>query len=185
MGWLDFFKSNKEIDPLKDLTLSKLKVGYFVDYDMKTWEVTACNHYDWGSGDLTYEWQLKSADETIYLEREPDDEDYWCVSRRISIRQLGAQLADYIVEHGDPPEQIEYQGKMYDLDETGGGHFYQSHSRHESQEGKELLKWDYVDDSGELLLSIEQWGETEFEAAYGEHVEEYQFTNILPNDTGN
>ncbi len=184
MGWLKFFKQDDKPDPLKDLTLSRLDLGYFVDYDMKTWEVTACHYYDWGAGDVTYEWQLKSSDETIYLEREPDDEDYWSVSRKIPIQQMASHLADHIAENGDPPEQIEFDGKTYDLDETAGGHYYQNQSRNEYAEGRELLKWEYADDSGKLFVSIEQWGETEFEAAYGEQVEEYQFTNILPKDTG-
>ena len=48
MGFSDLFKKkNKDtFDPLKDLVLSKLRVGYFVDYDMKTWEVTGYNKYD-------------------------------------------------------------------------------------------------------------------------------------------
>ena len=184
MGWKDFFKRKKEsLDPLKDLTLANLKVGYFVDYDLKSWQVTASNYYDWGSGDLTYEWQLKSADETIYLEREPDDEDYWSISQKISIDQLGAHLKTYITEHGDPPEQIEYAGKTYYLEETGGGYFYAGDSQDRYQNGKELLKWDFTDDSGELFVSIEQWGETEFEASTGKSVEEYQFTDILPTDS--
>ena len=46
MGLKDIFRQKKEspeIDPIRDLVLSKLKVGYFVDYDLKTWEVTAYN----------------------------------------------------------------------------------------------------------------------------------------------
>ena len=31
------------LDPLHDLVLAKLRVGYLVDYDLKTWEVTAYN----------------------------------------------------------------------------------------------------------------------------------------------
>ena len=76
MGWLDFFKKKKaaEPDPLKDLNLSNLKVGYLLDYDMQTWQVEAYHYYDWGNGDITHEWQLKSHDDTIYLQRESDDE---------------------------------------------------------------------------------------------------------------
>ena len=47
-------KKEEELDPLQDLVLSKLKVGYLLDYDMKTWEVTEYNKYDWDDGDFTY-----------------------------------------------------------------------------------------------------------------------------------
>ncbi|MFQ5585121.1 MAG: DUF4178 domain-containing protein [Calditrichia bacterium] len=42
------------------------------------------------------------------------------------------------------------------------------------------MYWDFIDEEDENFLTIEQWGETEFEAAMGYYVEEYQFTNILP-----
>ena len=82
MGFKDLFKKNKpQPDPLRELTLSNLKVGYFLDYDLKTWEVTAYNVYDFSEGDKTHEWQLKSSEETVYLELESDDADYWSWSR--------------------------------------------------------------------------------------------------------
>ena len=78
MGWKDFFCKKEQApppDPLRDLRLETLKVGYLVDYDLKTWKVEAYNVYDWGGGEKSYEWQLKSHDDAIYLERETDDED--------------------------------------------------------------------------------------------------------------
>jgi len=178
MGLRDFFnrKAKRAPDPLSDLTLEKLKVGYFVDYDMRTWCVEAYNHYDWGSGDITYEWQLVSHDDTLYLEREPDDEDHWSVSRKIPIGKLGIDIKAQVLEHDDPPDEIEVDGTAYYLDETGGGQFHKGGT----EPGKDLLKWDYADDSGESYLSIEQWGEAEFEASIGERAEVYQFDNILP-----
>lgn len=178
MGFWDFFKKkpSNEPDPIKDLTLSNLKEGYYVDYDMKTWKVEACHYYDWGEGDITYEWQLKSFNETIYLEKETDDEDEWRVSRTIPIGRLGTGIIQHIKEHEDPPEQITFDGKIYHLEEMGGGYFYERGK----EPKREFLCWDYVDDSGEHYLTIEQWGENAFEASVGIPVEEYQFSNILP-----
>ena len=179
MGWTNFFKKKKSIpaEPVTDIGLSSLLVGCLVDYDMQTWEVTAYNYYDWGSGDITYEWQLTGYDEIIYLEREPDDdEDFWSISRKIPLSSLGAGIKEHILKHEDPPEIITYQGTDFYLDETSGGHFYKTGK----DPGKELLKWDYLDKSGKKLLSIEQWGENDFEASAGTKVEEYQFANILP-----
>ena len=73
MGWKDFFGLGKkkvrkeEPDLISDLSLAKLKKGWFVDFDDKSWQVEAYNYYDWGSRDITHEWQLKSHDDTIYL----------------------------------------------------------------------------------------------------------------------
>ncbi len=182
MGLLEFFgfgkKKQEEIPSLTDLKLSDLDVRYMVDYDMKTWEVTARHYYDWGAGDLSYEWQLKSHDDTLYLEKSTDDEDEWSISRKIPMGRLGANIPRHIVENEDPPDEITYEGVLYYLEEWAGGDFYK-----ESQgPAHKMLAWDYEDDTGEKYLSIEQWGEEDFEASAGQPVEEYEFTNILPRE---
>ncbi len=178
MGLKDLFgKKKKKLDPLKDLTLASMKVGYYVEYDSSTWEVTAYNEYDWGSGDITYEWQLENFENTAYLEREVDDEDYWSLSKKISINRFGSEIKEHILNHDDPPEEITFEGTTYYLEESGGGHL----KKGGKEPGKELLRWDYEDDLGKRFLSIDQWGESDFEASTGFQVEEYQFMNILPN----
>jgi len=177
MGWKDLFKKKKSTGlSLTDLTLSNLGPGYYLDYDMKTWCVEACHMYDWGEGDRTYEWQLVSHDDTLYLEREPDDEDHWSVSRKVPFGKLGEDLKSQIMERGDPPNEIIYEGTAYYLEGSGGGQFYKDGKG----DGRDLLTWDYVDESGKQYLTIEQWGEADFEAALGYPVAEYQFDNILP-----
>jgi hypothetical protein len=180
MGILDIFKKSKKKGPelLSDLTLSDLEVGYLVDYDMKTWEVSAHNYYEWGEGDISHEWQLKSADEVVYLEKESDDEDEWSLNRKIPFNRLGSEIREKIIESGDPPDEIVFEDISYFLEEMSGGQFHaNSHSP-----GKELLRWSYEDDEGRRYLGIEQWGEEDFDASVGEPVEEYQFTNILPRE---
>jgi len=178
MSWKDLFKKKKqkEPDPLTDLTLANLQKDYFVDFDMKSWKVSEHHYYDWGSGDLSYEWQLQTHDETIYLEREADDEDYWSISRKLPMTRLGSQIKQKILEDEDPPDEIEFEGTTFYLEETSGGRFY----KNGKSPGHDLVSWDYEDESGKKYLSIEQWGETDLEASIGESVEEYQFTNILP-----
>lgn len=177
MGWKDLFKK-KATQPSHDVThlsLADLRPGFMVDYDMTTWQVTAAHTYDWGEDDLTFEWQLKSHDDVIYLEREPDDEDYWSISRKIPIGKIGTRTIEHIRSHGDPPDQVRVDEITYYLEESGGGYFLENGKG----PGKELLKWDFADDTGKKFLSIEQWSETDFEASLGITVEEYQFTHLL------
>ncbi|GBC61234.1 DUF4178 domain-containing protein [Desulfonema ishimotonii] len=183
MGWKDLLgfgrkenPADKGPDPLHDLTLSGLQAGDMVDFDLKTWQVQARHRYDWGGGDISFEWQLKSHDDVIYLQKDADDEAEWSISRPIAFGRLGPEIRDYLSEHDDPPEEIVFDGVTYCIEEMAGGHFYKD----DRGPGKEFLSWSYADDSGEKYLSIEQWGETEFEAAVGGPAEEYQFTNILP-----
>lgn len=179
MGLFDIFrkKSPAREDYSKvDLALDDLMVGCMVDYDLKTWQVAARHYTDWGEGDKTHEWQLKSYDDLIYLERSEDDEVQWCISRKINFNRLGSEIPERIKDSGDPPQTVTYESVSYYLEESGGGHFFKDGR----PPGQPMLSWDYADDSGRRFLTIEQWGEDEFEASLGETVEDYQFTNILP-----
>jgi len=174
----DFFKkknTEEEFDPLKDLVLSKLKVGYLVDYDMKTWTVSGYNKYN-VDGFVTDEWELSSGRDKIYLERDEDDEVTWSISRKMPIGAIDGGIKKYIMEHDDPPEQITVKGKKYYMDESGAGFMY----KNGLGRGIEFIFWTFVDDDDKQFINIEQWGETEFEAAEGLYVEEYYFSNILP-----
>ena len=53
MGFLDRFRNKSEqpeLDPLKDLVLGKLRVGYLLDYDLRTWTMTDYNRYEFNDG---------------------------------------------------------------------------------------------------------------------------------------
>jgi len=178
MSWLDLFKKKKSPgpDPLTELTPANLQAGYILDYDLKTWKVDACHYYDWGSGDITYEWQLITHDDTVYLEREPDDEDFWSICRKIPISRLGSHIINHIKAHDDPPNTFEFENDTYHLEETGGGRFFKD----SKGPGLELISWSFQTTDGKKFLTIEQWGEDEFEASVGRPVEAYQFSNILP-----
>lgn len=179
MGWKDFFgkkSEDKAPESFENPTLGDIKVGYMIDYDLKTWEVTAYNYYDWGEGDITEEWQLKAHDDTVYLELESDDEDEWSIGRPIQFASLGGDVRNRLFEKGAPPDEIQYDGITYYLDTVGGGRFY----KNGKGSGEEFYIWSYEDEEGEHFLSIEQWDVDEFEAGVAISVEAYQFSNILP-----
>ncbi len=182
MGLMDIFKGKPEdddFDPLKDLELAKMKVGFYVDYDMKTWQVTAYNRYDFGDGLWSDEWELTSGREKVYLERREDDEVEWTLSKKLPIGAIEEDVRSHIKEFDDPPGQIEVKGKTYYLDESGSVYFYPGGKG--PKQG--LIAWEFIDEDDESFVTIEQWGEDEFEAAQGFYVEEFQFENILPGET--
>lgn len=158
------------------LAIEDMQPGYFVDYDLKSWEVVARHRYNWGNDDISHEWQLKSHDETIYLEREEDDEVSWSVSRPLPFSRLGDHVRNHILRHDDPPEEIPFENQTFYLESSGAGYFL----KNGQEPGQPFVAWDFATDDGRRYLCIEQWGETEFEASIGEPVKEYQFTNILP-----
>jgi hypothetical protein len=176
---MDIFKNKQEendFDPLRDLTLSKMKVGYYLDYDMKTWQVTAYNRYDYGDGYFSDEWELTSAREIWFLEREEDDEVIWTLSKKLPLGAIEGNVTKHIIEHEDPPNQIVVKGKTYYLDESGSAYLLKDGKG----PGVGFVAWDFIDEDDQAFVTIEQWGEEEFEAAEGFYVEEYQFSNILP-----
>jgi hypothetical protein len=179
MGLKDWFgkkRSEPAPDPLADLSLARMKKGFMVDYDLKTWQVEAVNIYDWGGGEKTTEWQLRSHDDTIYLELDADDEEEWSVSRPIRFSQLGREIRSQIRNAGNPPDEIVFEDTRYYLEESSDGRYF--------KDGKgpsdEFTQWEYWDDSEDKFLCIEQWDDNEFEASAGFSVEEYHFSNILP-----
>ncbi len=178
----DFFKKKKKGEEelcFEDLVLSRLKTGFMVDYDMKTYVVAGRNKYEWDEGGVTDEWELKSGNEIWYLERSQEDGDVeWSMCRKLSLSELEGDIAGEIVRNEDPPEVVVYQGKNFMFEEDNVGDFF----RGESEEALSFVAWDFEDEAEEQFLTIEQWGETKFDMQIGFKVEEYQFTNILPGE---
>lgn len=179
MAFNFFFKKKDEgdeFDPVRDLVLSKLRIGYLVDYDLKTWKVTAYNKYNIDDHTID-EWELTSGREMLYLEREQDDEVFWSISKKLPIGAIDGEVKQHIMKNDDPPDQITCKEKKYFLDSSGAGFMYEGGLGR----GIEFIYWDFVDNDDQNFISIEQWGETEFEAYEGKNAEEYQFSNILPS----
>lgn len=177
MNWNPFKKKDEkaELDPLRDLTLSALRPGYVVDYDLKTWQVTAQHHYDF-EGDRADEWELTCADGVRFLDREEDDGIRWTLTRKIQLSAIEGNLRGHLKESEDPPDTVVYEGTEYFGESSDGGEYFKDGE----EPGQEFIVWSYADESGKKVLYIEQWGDDEYEAAVGEVVEEYQFSDILP-----
>lgn len=183
MGLFDLFRRQErteepEIDPLQDLVLGKMRVGFLVDYDLETWKVTAYNRYDFDEGDLAEEWELTSGRQKRYLERTEDDDVVWTLGRKVPLGAIERDVRKYIMEHDEAPQRLTWEETRFFLDGSAAGYLIPG--------GKgprqELIKYEYVDESEERFLTIEQWSESDFEAAGGSYVEEFEFSNILPGE---
>ena len=174
--WLG--RGDDEEETFQDYTLSSMKPGYMVDYDLRTWEVTSYQTYDY-DGFITREWELVQGKEIRLLERAEDDGRIeWTFTGRIEINQVEEPVIDHIVTHDDPPETITYQGRSYHAVESSAGLMREQGEG----EGAEFVSWSYEGENDRLLF-ITQWGERDFKAYEGIYAEEYQFTDILPGPT--
>ncbi|MCY3761597.1 MAG: DUF4178 domain-containing protein [Gemmatimonadetes bacterium] len=168
-----------EIDPLVDYTLDKMRIGFFVDYDLLTWEVTAMTSFDY-DGQETNEWQISSGDRVRFLERASEDGKVeWTLTRRISLRDVDGDVAGTILDEGEPPEQVRFEEGEYAAVESGSGTMVENAGPSGASQAREFVSWSYESEAGRVLYVV-QSGDRDFSAYEGEYVEEYQFTNILP-----
>ena len=178
MGLMDRMFGRKPADqapdPLADLVLEKLKVGYLVDYDLQTWQVTGYCRYTFSGMDRSVEeWELAAGGERRYLELADGG---WSLSRTISIGDIDGDIRRHILDNDDPPARIVFEGAEYHLDACYGGHMFPDGKG----AGEQMIRWEFLDAAEKNFVGIEQHGETEFAAAAGFVVEEYEFTHLLP-----
>jgi hypothetical protein len=168
-------KEESEESLYREYTLDTLQVGFLVDYDLKTWQVSGYATYDY-DGYLTREWELKCGDEVRFLERDEEDgRAFWTLVRRIALDQIQEKVAQAIAKGGDPPEELHCAGQLYTGVDSAAG-LYRKDGKGPEQE---FVSWSFESEEGRVLF-ISQWGERDFSAHEGEYVEEYQFTDILP-----
>ncbi len=176
-----FKKSSNDdnYDPM-DMRVTDLRKGYIFDYDLKTWMVTGEYEYDWGDEYFTREYKIESGDDVCFLHVEEDDQVELTITKRVKMRSIDENLPEYILENEDPPNKLEYKGITYLKDERNPGYYRDVDAGED--DWSEFITWDYYDDDDKHVLSIEQWGEQEFEASAGKVVQEFEISNIIPGE---
>lgn len=178
MNFRDLLNKQRDdpaLDPLRDLVIEKLRVGYLVDYDLKTWRVTAYNTYDF-DGLKVEEWELTQDRDVRYLERYEEDDEVWTLATKIPIGMLGDAVRTKLYAQEEPPGELSYGGRPYYLFSDAAGYCREG-GRGEPQP---MLTWEYSDAEGQTFVTVEQWGERELDASSSVRVHAYAFTNILP-----
>jgi hypothetical protein len=181
MGLFDVFKKKEEpklnYDPL-DVKVTDLQKNFVFEYDLKSWVVKEVYDYDWGNNFITREYKVDSGDETAYLSVDEDDEIYLYLMKKVNIRAIDEDLPEQIVKQEVPPKKLTYDGKTFFKGNEHPGYFHNTDDT--TNEWSEFILWDYYDESEKFIISIEQWGEREFEAAYGKVLREHEISNIIP-----
>ena len=182
MSIWDFFKKRKEeghYDPI-NIKITDIRVGSILEYNLKTWEVQEEYEYDWGNNSFSYEYKLVSDNGIIYLNIEEDDDITCIVSKKISISLIAGVLQS-MEKHGMPPSEVILEGITYYRGNEKPG-FFRNTETTKPEESEEFISWDYIDKTEKKSLSIEQWGEKEYEASVGIIEPESAFSNILIRD---
>ena len=182
MGLFDRFRSKEKKEPRydsTDITVLDLGVGFVFDYDLSNWEVQQAYEYDWGDNYFSDEYKISNGTDVLYLSVEKDDELILSVSKKIKVRTLGSEVLEKLMDTQKPPTTFTYEGTKYVLEEEAPGFF---NNRAEGKDHwEEFISWDFTDEKGEKLITIEQWDEKEFEASEGKAIKEFEISNILPS----
>jgi hypothetical protein len=179
--WFGGKDDDENVDGLADLRLDSMRMSDLVDYDLKTWEVTARCVYDY-DGFPTQEWQLTSGDEVRFLEREEEDgKTGWTLTRSISIGDIQEDVTAALGADEDPPQAIHFESRQYEAVESTAGvqRDIGADGSTAEDDGREFVSWNFEAQDGRLLFLV-RWSEQRFSAYEGEYVEEYSFTDILP-----
>lgn len=180
MGIFDRFKKKQAPSyDVTDMRVGDLDKNFIFDYDLSSWMVTAVYEYDWGDEFFTKEFRVESEDDTAFLSVEIDDEISLSISKKVRLTQIGEDLPAYIIDNDEPPNKIDFQGKSYFLEEESPGFFNDWSNKEDNW--VEFISWDYLDKSGEHILSIERWNERKFEASHGKVIQEFEISNICPH----
>lgn len=153
--------------------LTDLKVGYTFDYNLKSWIVEEIYHYKWGNNFTSKEYKIYSGDEEAFLEVEDDDVIKILFSKKASMYLNPNRFG----VNSEPIPEIEYEGKKYYINEK-----FEAQARNDEDDYWEsFVLFDYYDETGEEVLSIENW-DGDIEISIGNKVNELEISNILKGD---
>ena len=162
------------------MKVTDLARGFLFDYDLKTWEIEEEYEYDWGEKFYTKEYKISSGRESRYLSVEVDDEVELAIWDKITLPAIDRNLASHIMNHDEPPREISLSGRSYFRKEESLGYWRNT----KSSNWQKFINWDFETADGNDFISVERWGEEEFEASKGQKVKEFEISNILPRESG-
>ncbi|MGQ1911541.1 DUF4178 domain-containing protein [Marinifilum sp. RC60d5] len=177
MGITDFFKRKQPKYDSTNIRVTDLDVGFVFEYDLESWEVQASYEYDWGDNYFSKEYKINNGRKTLFLSVEDDDEISLSVCDKIKVRELGETVHADLLNHQKAPASLVYKDRKYFFEKESPGYF---NDKARGEDWVEFIAWDFEDESGEYLVTIEQWDEKEFEASAGKVVKEFEISNILP-----
>ncbi len=161
------------------VNLFDLFSGSQFDYDAKTWTVGDITDCDWGDSESKV-YDISSNGEKACLEVGiEDDELSITVTKQVPMSMLKGDVQAHIHQHDNAPQEVDMNGYIFFLADDYGGFC----TNRNTGEKDEIYVWEYYDASENFILTIEQWGETEFEVAFGTVVKEHEI-NATNNSGG-
>ena len=166
-------------DP-SNITIENLKMGYILDYDIQTWEVTHEWQYDWENNTTEKEFKLMSNADPLFLTICKEARQLTVkIGKQINIFAIDEHIESEIINKGRPYNILKFENITYYRDAQFDGISY---FVSEPNSGTRVVAWDYYDGVRENHLRIIQKGRGDFKVTQNKMVSPYEFTDILPKE---
>ena len=173
----NFFSKKKE--PAYDSTnikITDLELGFVFDYNLSTWKVEEAYTYDWGNNVFSREYKINNGKEQLFLSVDTEDDLELTLSKRIRLGQIQEDILNTIGKKRETPSELHFENETYHFEEKAPGFWQETGNK----EWEELESFEYYNEDGSKVLTIEQWDDDEFEASIGSHIKPFEISNILP-----
>ncbi|MCC5944898.1 MAG: DUF4178 domain-containing protein [Bernardetiaceae bacterium] len=162
-------------------TVEHLNIGFLLDCEMQTWQVSNIRQYDYDSGYTERDLKLNSGNEKAHLYLSWEGQYLEVVfAKRINLHRLAESLEIAIKTERTPHNVIDFEGVTYYRESPKEGTIFEL-----SVEGspyRRTLVWEYYDDSHTQYIRIERQGSDKFKAAIGKRIADFEITQILPKN---
>jgi len=173
---MNLFKSKKsEVEDTQiDFEIEDLKKGYFLDYDLKTWQITDFSTYSWDNGVTDFESTLFDGKDKLYLSYETVNDNtslFW----EQDIDKIWVAARNKIRANQDlTQETFTFDNKNYHFAAEG------SAKVKSTKETYTLVNWLFESEDRMHLISFNKYGDGFIEAYAGIRITKYQISNITP-----
>jgi hypothetical protein len=163
-----------DFDPL-NVQIGDLRPGFFVDYNFKTFEITA--GFEYALKDYSFKaLKFDAADEVIWVALENAMNTY--LMETVGIGVINPELQNMMSNFGKPPATLTYKDVIYNLNNQGDGRYRDLLKN--AMDWSRLTCWKYVAADGSSTLYALQKGQSNFEAIVAKPVGVGEFSNFLP-----
>ena len=183
MAWFDFFKKKKQYDyDPTTMQVTDLDVGFLLDYDLSHWMVKEVLTYDWGDQCFSKTYRIENEQKTLFLCVETEAGLELSIYEKLPKGVLDTDIVSYYQEHQKLPNMVVCKGQTFRLQETCPGHMQSRTQKGDAENWQPVMCNDYESSTTSKLLSIEQWGDLEFEISRGKTIKEFEISNIVPSE---
>lgn len=167
-------KTSEVQDTQIDFEIEDLKKGYFLDYDLKTWQITDFSTYIWDNGVKDFESTLFDGKDKLFLTYETVDEAsslFW--EKKIDDIWIGAR-SKVRANQDMTQEKFWFNDLLYHFASQG------SAKVKSTKETYTLINWLFESEDGKHLVSINKYDDGTIDAYLGLRIAAHQISNITP-----